>query len=203
MKVLSIDIGITNLGYVYGEISYPSYRLSNLYLKNNNLSEFINIFDCNRVDITHVKHNTVKRCDCQLNHESCIPDYVDHFIQENNYLFESAEIILIERQPPVGITNVQDLLFTKFRSKVIMVSPNSVHKYFYLPKDYSMRKIESEKIASSFLNNFKQFSDNLRKHDISDSMLMLIYYHSLKSEENFKKNKNTIINFEFFRFIKN
>lgn len=176
-KVLSIDIGIVNLGFVFAEIGNS-----------------INIIDCNRVDITYVKHNTIKRCDCKLFHENCIPDYLDHFVQENNTFFEEADIILIERQPPVGITNVQDLLFTRFRSKVKLISPRTIHKYFYMSKDYDVRKIQSEKISSEYLSEFDNFSKNVRKHDISDAMLILIWYY--------KKNKpvERILDFEKFRF---
>jgi hypothetical protein len=176
-KVLSIDIGIVNLGYVFAEIE-----------------EDINIIYCDRVDITYIKHDIIKWCDCKLLHENCIPDYLDHFVQENNTFFEEADIILIERQPPVGITNVQDLLFTRFRHKVKLVSPNMIHKYFRMSKDYDIRKIESEKISFEYLKDSFNFLNNVRRHDISDATLMLIWYY--------KKNKPKVIvdNFEQFRF---
>jgi hypothetical protein len=209
MKVLSIDIGISNLGYIYAEMGLP--ELSGSKYKNIKYNEvycysrfknLINIIDCNRIDITKVKHNFVKRCDCKLFHERCIPDYLDHFIQEYQNYFENCDILLLERQPPVGITNVQDLLFTKFRNKVLLISPNSVHKYFGLSDVYSNRKVVSEKIAKEFLNCFENFNVNTRKHDISDAMLMVIYY--LKTEiDNLigvTKFENESLNFEQFRF---
>jgi len=159
MKILSIDIGIINLGYVYAEIS-PT----------------IQVIDCNKINITNVLHNKVPICKCCLNHERCIPDYLDHFIQEHQEMFDNADTILIERQPPVGITNVQDLLFVRFRKKVKLVSPNSVHKYFKMDKDYDTRKEESEQISLSYLNDFLSFQQNERKHDISDAMIMIIFY---------------------------
>jgi hypothetical protein len=159
MKILSIDIGIINLGYVYAEIS-PT----------------IQVIDCNKINITNVFHNKVPICKCCLNHEKCIPDYLDHFIQENQEMFDNADTILIERQPPVGITNVQDLLFVRFRKKVKLVSPNSVHKYFKMDKDYDTRKEESEQISLSYLNDFLSFQQNEIKHDISDAMIMIIFY---------------------------
>lgn len=185
IKVLSIDLGIINLGYVFAEIT----------------GQIINVIECNRVNITHMRHTNVSYCDCKLHHEYCVPDYVDHFIQEHLSLFEQANIILIERQPPVGITNVQDLIFSRFRNKVKLISPNSIHKYFKMTRcEYEVRKLESEKITSIYLENFKNFNNNCRRHDISDAMLMIIYY----SQTRVIKKKPIVIDylnfFERFRF---
>jgi hypothetical protein len=209
MKILSIDIGISNLGYCYTEITFPELtgsRYKNLI--NNEVYSFerfeklINVISCNRIDITKVKHTKVKYCDCKLRHERCIPDYLDHFVQEYCDFFENCDILLLERQPPVGITNVQDLLFTKFRDKVLLISPNSVHKYFGLSSDYSERKIVSETIANEYLYNFDKFTENTRKHDISDAMLMTIYYFKMEIEKkiNVTKFEQPEVNFEEFRF---
>ena len=177
MRVLSIDIGIINLGYVYAELIFD--HDTNI-IKNNLLidrSDFISIISCDRVDITTIKHDKVCFHDCKLHHENCIPDYLDHFIQENEEIFINSDIIIIERQPPVGITNVQDLLFTKFRNKVKLVSPNTIHKFFKMSKcDYDTRKIESLELTNKYLKQFTTFQNNERKHDISDAMLMIIYY---------------------------
>lgn len=208
MKVLSIDIGITNLGFCYSEIKFPSIlgsKYKNLKLNENysfdNVKDSITVLKCNRIDITKIKHNTVKICDCTLHHERCIPDYLDHFIQEHQAMFDECDTLLLERQPPVGITNVQDLLFTKFRSKVLLVSPNTVHKYFGLPSDYMERKVVSESIALGFLENFDKFTLNSRKHDISDAMLMIIYYFKKELDNviNSTKFELPTVNFEQFR----
>ena len=208
IKVLSIDIGIINLGYVFANFNYSFDDYSRNNLKGlpriNEINGFIDILDTNNVDITNVRHSRVKYCDCKLYHDSCIPDYLDHFIQEHLEMFETAEIIIIERQPPIGITNVQDLLFTKFRSKVILISPRSIHKYFGMSKDYSIRKTQSEKISEEYLIPFKSFSTKVRKHDMSDAMLMLIYYFSLKFKDigdNIPGSIIPILDFEQFRFI--
>ena len=183
-KILSIDIGIVNLGYTLVEI------------KDNTLK----VLSCNRVDITKVQHNRVARCNCNLYHENCIPDYLDHFIQENQDIFDRADKILIERQPPVGITNVQDLIFTRFRNKVILISPNSVHKHFKMTRnDYSLRKQESLNITRDYLKDFYNFETNERQHDISDALLLVLYhfenaFQEKKSNIDFEKKSN--IDFE-------
>ena len=115
-------------------------------------------------------------------------------------MFDTSELIIIERQPPMGVTNVQDLLFTKYRHKVVLMNPGRIIKYFMMSRDYSKRKMESEKIASKYLCSFSNFYNNIRKHDISDAMLMLIYYYSTKNKELFKNSKKVVLDFEQFRF---
>jgi len=205
LKVLSIDIGIINLGYVYAEldISLKSPSKYKAKLEILNFKQKITILDCNRVNITKVKHTKVSRCNCLLHHENCIPDYLDHFIQETPY-FEECDVLILERQPPVGITNVQDLLFTKFRDKVVLISPVSVHKYFDLPScNYELRKQKSEILAEDYLKYLDTFINNTRKHDISDAMLMIVYYYKLKMENiiNYKHFIQNSSDFEQFRFV--
>jgi len=211
LKVLSIDVGITNLGYVYSEVKitspeagskYKAHLLNNDYtLNKENIKKCIRVLDCNRVDITNVKHKHVQFCDCKLHHDRCIPDYLDHFVQETVY-FEECDVLIVERQPPVGITNVQDLLFKQFRDKVLLISPGSVHKYFGLNSVYTERKEKSEKISELYLSQFSKFTKNIRKHDISDALLMIIYYYKTKMKsiiENYTF-KNDIVDFEKYKF---
>ena len=200
LKVLSIDIGITNLGYVYSRLDfyppepgsrYKAKLINENYALNRDQNEkYIEILDCNRIDIKNIKHDRVAFCNCRLHHDRCIPDYLDHFIQETPY-FEECDVLLLERHPPVGITNVQDLLFKQFRDKVILVHPASVHTYFNLPScDYDLRKIKSEQLSIRYLNNKLGFLNNTRRHDISDALLMTLYYYKTKMQ-------NIITNTEF------
>ena len=182
LKILSIDIGIINLGYVYAEVG-----------------DKLNVLECNRVDITNMRHKLISHCDCKLHHDNCMPDYIDHFIQEHTF-FENCDLILIERQPPVGITNVQDLIFSKFRNKVKLVSPNTIHKFFKMTKgNYDLRKNESLNLSYEFLNDFKSYQFHERKHDMSDAMLILIHYFKNQIKPKIPKIK-VLIDFEEFRF---
>jgi len=203
LKVLSIDIGIINLGYVYSEITFnvpQTSKYKNLVLnKNYVFNEGIKIIDCDRIDITKIKHLRVKRECCKLHHDNCIPDYLDHFIQECGY-FDECNILILERQPPVGITNVQDLLFKLFRNKVILISPNSVHKYFSLNRDYIVRKTESISIASKYLTNLKKWESNNRKHDMSDALLNILYWYKIKLDLLINNTSFEIIDHDFDKF---
>lgn len=189
IKVLSIDIGIINLGYVYCEIG-----------------DDLNVIECNRVDITHMRHNKTKHCDCKLHHDFCIPDYLDHFIQEHQNLFDESDVILVERQPIMGLQNLQDFFFIRFRKKIKLISPNAVHKFFKMTKcDYELRKIESVNLTMQYLSQFLTFQSNERKHDISDAMLMILYYKLTKKVKvplvsPIKKELNFNMDFEQFRY---
>jgi hypothetical protein len=183
MNILSIDVGIINLGYVFCLVDTLGS---------------ITVIDCNKVDITIMRHCNTPFSECDLHHDNCFPDYLEHFFQEYHQMFTNADLILIERQPILGITNVQDLILNKYRDKALLISPNTIHKYFYMSKNYNTRKKQSEKITNELLSTNENYNVLIRKHDICDAMLLIIYYTQL----NFKKKKRDDIpvDLEQFRF---
>jgi hypothetical protein len=46
-----------------------------------------------------------------------------------------------------------------------------------MSKDYDVRKIQSENISREYLGYFQTFEYHERKHDMSDAMLMILYYY--------------------------
>jgi hypothetical protein len=64
-------------------------------------------------------------------------------------------------------------------------------------------------LTNEYLREFKTFQNTERKHDISDAMLMIIYYIKI-NEKPLKKIKHVLDTFQFvpfdnferFRFIK-
>jgi hypothetical protein len=210
MKILAIDVGIINLGYVYAELvideptdgsKYKNLLLNSIY-NEDQFTKKCKVIDCNRIDIRKIKHRKVPFCVCKLHHDNCVPDYLDHFIQELPH-FNDCDILIIERQPPMGIMNVQDLLFKLFRDKVLLISPNSMHKYFKLSSDYNERKKQSEELSLDYLTDFENFNKQIRRHDISDAMLMIIYYYKISLDtliKNTTKVNNILDDFEKFKF---
>ena len=133
MYILSIDIGIINMGYVLIELDTETINFDVIHV--------------DKYDITYFNHDTIKIDVCSLNHDYCLVDYVNHFIQEKQDLFDKADIILIERQPPTGITSVQDLIMARFRDKSRLISPRSVHTFHRMNKlglRCKKRKINSD-----------------------------------------------------------
>lgn len=179
-KVLSIDVGIIHLG-----------------LSMFNIDHDFNIQQLERVDlinITQFSHNHVSRKECTLYHNKTISDWMEHVFQDNMYFYES-DYILIERQPPQGHTVVEQMIFNKFRNKVILISPNSVHKYLGISHlDYDSRKKESEYILQETLESYstKVSLNSLEKfdrlHDIGDSVCMFLYWIDSQKKE-LKKQK--------------
>ena len=121
MNIVSIDVGILHLGVVCCDVTWEQIEVKNVAL----------------IDIT-------KRCrhsNCTLNHTNHIVDRVDHFIQGYKTMLDKADRILIEKQPPVGLISVEQLLFDRLRDKVEFIYPVSVHKHFGIRKlDYDGRK---------------------------------------------------------------
>tara|TARA_Y100000590_G_scaffold344295_1_gene393662 strand:- start:637 stop:1281 length:645 start_codon:yes stop_codon:yes gene_type:complete len=186
IKILSIDVGITNLALV-GIECYEDYRIKN-----------INI--CKKIDIQNHRHEKINRVDCNLHHTSSISDGIAHLFQEFSYFFDEASVILIERQPLMGIQSVQELIYHSYRDKALLISPQAVHKHLLMKNlNYEERKEKSVNIAWAYLNNQSDFNDNDRKHDMADALCQSIYYldqqrtkydHQKKREE-IKQNLST------------
>ena len=81
-------------------------------------------------------------------------------------------------------------------------SPFGTPATFGLNNVYETRKTESEKIAVEYLSNFKSFTSNFRKHDISDALLMVLYYYKTKMDSHIENTEyvNEIVDFDQFRF---
>ena len=173
MYILSIDVGIINLGLVGAHVN-ENFTLNKIDI-------------CKLIDIRNLLCNDPK---CELYHDSCIADYMSHLFKIYKKQFESADVILIERQPPTGLVAVQELIVYSFRNKTKMISPNSMHCYFNIGNlDYDNRKKFTVKFASDYLNGHKDFVFNQRKHDLADSVCILVYYLYNKSKEYQEKKR--------------
>lgn len=160
--VMSIDIGIQHLG-----ISLSTYSHDYIFQAVTHI-EMIDItkFECDRST-------------CQLKHAHTFADWISHVMQEKFDLFDQADVILIERQPPQGLVVIEQLIFLLCREKSILISPNSVHKHFYMNNlDYDQRKIRSNEIARAKLSLVQQEKLDMydRSHDISDSILFTLFW---------------------------
>lgn len=178
MYILSIDIGIIHLG-----LSLTS--LHNDYSLNE-------IMWIDMIDITTYKH-VYGPCyeECKLHHTRTISDWMEHVIQENRIFFEDADVILVERQPPGTFVAIEQLIFSKFRNKTVLISPRNVHSYLNITTlSYDERKKYVTSIALSHLSEI--LHDHLKKscyerlHDIADSICMLLCWKD-KKEKEYKK----------------
>ena len=178
VRIVSIDIGYVNMGIV----------------SCTSTEEGVVDFDyTTKVNISHVLHNRVKPCDCTIPHSNETCDRMMHFIQEYRPVFDEADIILIERQPPMGLKDIEALLTQAFRSKVKLVSPNSMHKFWGIGRyDYETRKIHTERIASEYVD----LALYERKHDVADAVCIALFYVKTHYKPKLPK-----LPFDEFRFI--
>lgn len=204
-KVLSIDVGVIHLG-ISVSILNKDYTLKEIVWVDN-------------IDITDYKHTKCLISECKLYHTKTFSDWIEHVIQENKEYFEDSDMIIIEKQPPAGFVVVEQLIFSKYRNKTTIVSPNSVHKYFnFFDLDYDKRKEYSIKIGDRFLSEklIEKSKTFDRRHDISDSICIMLYFINKKQNEYKKiqrkkeierittdsKGLNVFEKLEMFRYIK-
>jgi len=174
--VLSIDIGINNLGVAVGLIS-SMYELSEI--------AWVDKLDIKRY--THEKglaqygrHGSEKG-QCPHHHTRTVADWLRHLFLEHAALFDQADYIIVERQPITGITVVEQLIYYQFRDKCFLVSPNSMHSFFRIRElDYEQRKERTVKISQEVTKwhprateNFERFE---RQHDISDAICLMVFW---------------------------
>jgi hypothetical protein len=166
--LISIDIGYSNLAMVVLETNFIEFKVKGLHT--------VNLKDYNESQV----HLNLKK-----------------FINSYDELFYNANLILIERQPPVGLTNIQDVIAYNYSSKVKIICPRSMHKHFMISNlNYELRKKNTIKIADSYLENFDIYKENMRKHDLADALCLGLYYFQIN-----KKIENKLNNFlESFEF---
>jgi hypothetical protein len=161
MKLMAIDIGYYNLGLVLAECNEA--EVTPLYVQ--------------KVDLTRFKTKGASE----------LSDMIRSFVSEYTDVFDEADQVLIERQPPGGITSVEALLHYIFRDKAILISPVSMHKHFGIGHlDYEERKERTEIIAGKYLKDFKYYDRLQRKHDVADALCMVLY-QNFKNGLQFKK----------------
>lgn len=182
--VLSIDIGVINLG-----------------ISLTILDEEYNIQDItwiDLIDITNFVHERgPKKEDCTLSHTKTFCDWLNHVFQENIDIFEKADYILIERQPPQGFVVIEQLIFSRWREKAILISPNSMHSYFKIGHlDYDQRKDAVDKIARMKITNpelLEQIDFYHRSHDIADSICLMLFWTNKQHTEYKDKQRRDMI----------
>jgi len=162
MKILAIDIGYHNMGIVLAE-SDTGPKIEVEYVKKVNLEDY-----------KYIKTNDMV-------------DLVPLFVDDHRDIFNAADKILIERQPPGGFTNIEILLHYMFRDKVSLISPVSMHTHFGMRHlDYDQRKERTVSIAEKYIEGDIPYD---RKHDIADALCMIVYYNFRTTVHLFDKFK--------------
>jgi hypothetical protein len=186
--VLCIDVGIVNLGISVGLID-----------EQFNLKEIAHV---DLIDITKFTHtHELEGKICNLHHTKTIADWMEHLFHEHLPLFQESDYILVEKQPPIGLVSIEQLIYYRWRDKCHLVSPRSMHKYYNIGQfNYEQRKLKTIEIAKSIsawnpraIKNYEIFK---RKHDITDSICLMgfwlnknkINYLEKQEKERIKQN---------------
>jgi hypothetical protein len=148
------------------------------------------------IDLTKFTHFNVSHDECNLHHTATMSDWVDHFLQEYGNDIMEASTILIERQPPGPCVAIEQLFFSKYRDKTILISPRSIHCYFGISSlDYDKRKEFTVKMSLSYLS--QELKDELftfeRSHDVADSICMMLYWRQKMEKEYYRQERKKIL----------
>ena len=217
---VGIDVGIIHLALVYAFVN----------LSNCTIDE---VEDCELIDLTRMidrahgnySYRTLAEkevandeicqqlCraeECKIPHSRMICDRLEHFFACYSHILDLAVKIFVEQQPITGITVVEQFIMNRYRDKVVLISPTSMHKYFSMKHlDYDLRKLASIKIANEQVKmsdkcrtKFDQLQivsddddDEKRAHDVSDAMLILKFGMHMWRLQNTKTVKRRTIDF--------
>lgn len=153
MFILGIDVGIINLALVQVELDDDTWQIKR-------------VCACHRIDMTRL---------CSSRETA---DRVVAMVEKFQAVFDTSDVVLIERQPLTGLTGVEELLFYMFRQKCQKVSPNSMHKFFGINTlDYEGRKVQTVARARPWLEEQEGWSRNPeRQHDMADAMCIILWW---------------------------
>ena len=188
MIITSIDIGIQHLGLVKVLVSPKLHVDRVMAIDLVDIQEFHPFGNAETCPLKH--------------HDKCFSDWIEHCcVNFCAYFADDVDSILIERQPPCGLVAVEQLLRNKYRDRVTLIHPKSVHNFFQCSdKNYEGRKITMEREALKLIKNtthHKKFERMERRHDIADAICqMLCFLHKKRIQKHKEKmrkirNENT------------
>lgn len=124
-------------------------------------------------------------------------DLVAAFVARWRAVLNACERVFIERQPPGGMRDIEQLLYAALggAARVSFLAPNSLHAHFRIGARhgwgaYDRRKVRAETIAARYISAnatpsaAAQWSTlGERRHDAADATLMAILVNERKRRE--------------------
>ena len=166
---LGIDVGVIHLALVGGVTSdaYEDLRIVHVELINTTILE----------------HGRVPRSTCTLHHTGMAADRVAHLVQERQILFDAAHRIIVERQPPGGLRDVEQVLACMFRDKVVLMAPQTMHAHIgSSQRPYAIRKALAVEYALVFLPDLRvRYPD--KADDVADAVCLVVTHVHTKAKE--------------------
>ena len=194
MKITSIDIGIQHFALTLCELTQDTMQIE---LKEAKLID-IQDFEC-------------ERSKCTLHHDRCFADWMAHVFVKYSHFFKSDKI-LVERQPPCGLVAIEQLIYSYYRDRTILISPRSVHAHFKCNFDgdkqqkYEARKKKMCEITKHIRGRWAATNTEWkswdREHDVADALAQTMYYTSkLREEARRKKRREEAKNTPFAKTL--
>jgi hypothetical protein len=174
-KVLAIDAGILNLGWACMRGQAPGRHVPAARRRPQHFEV-----------TTYGSEDTTQSCrvrDCKLPRTNELWDRLahthEHVLQEWCHW---ADHIVLERQPPGGLGEVNAFFYNLYRDKVTKVSPRSVHCFFGIQGfDYDGRKVATTTISRDWVDTDIDCGRGRRVHDVADALAMGYYFLATKA----------------------
>ena len=185
MIIVAIDIGYINIGLIRVVVD-ECFNMS--------------VIDATKIDLRYIKHTAMPPADCKIPHTTETCDRVAHLLQEYAPLIDSADHLLLERQPLCGFKDVEGLIMSAHRAKTTLISPNSMHKFHGIGHfSYEQRKEQTERISHPFVGHIEEYANLERKHDIADAVCICIFFVNKLKTVHDRKMRRRIIPLDEFR----
>jgi hypothetical protein len=174
-RLCFVDVGINNLGIA-------------IFSRDARWRE-PSVESVDLVDLMALDRGLVPRY--AASNETC--DRLARFFVSKRDELDACEAVFIERQPLCGFKAIEQGIFSRFRDKAVLLSPNALQAHFGLSLrhgyDRDARKVAVVRMAQIFLKShatrraeecWRQLE---RKHDVADAIVMGMYVFERKRQE--------------------
>lgn len=168
MIVTAVDVGYINLAVVSVVVDE----------ENDTIGEVVH---CSNTDLREVRCKK-KNCIFDRNDKGSSHKIL-HFLESGAFrVFDNSDYIVIERQPLVGLTGVEQSLLIMLKNRyrrrkyIELISPNTLHAHYGLSTDRAERKQQVEGIVGPYLETFRNYKRATRKHDMADACIYCLFF---------------------------
>lgn len=173
MIITSFDIGVINMAVsvgVFGKSRQVEYK----YAKN--------------IDIRQIRC-TSRKCIYERSDKTAA-HRIMHYLEKLHKVIKNSNVMLIENQPLVGLTNVEQSLYiyckNKYRhAKVMLISPCAVYKHFNMSKSKEER---IQQVIDKYAHKIKKLDDSDEPQHVCDAINITEYYVDKYVRGTFEKN---------------
>lgn len=186
-RIIGIDVGWVNLAMVVVDVDLDSYDI-------RGVEKF-------KFKVTHAIMSNLCRINC-TDEDNCIFEHSDkngahvvhHFVERYHEWFETADKVVIERQPVQSVVEQLLLLYIKQRyskgdkKHVRLIAPQSMHNHFHMGPTKEHRRIQVVEITRKYLENLDEFRLAEYKDHLGDSMAFVLFYIDTRLEKHIRRN---------------